>query len=424
MVRLILLFAAFGLVIGCSSSAPSPDKKDQPRAVIPPPSAVPMADRQEAAQGDAGFAVDLYGQLRGTPGNLIFSPASISTALAMTWAGARGTTADEMKKVLHVSLDPAKLHAVNHKRLYDWNGGDGTERSYELSVANSLWGQKDEPWNPEFVKLMEARYAAGLRQVDFKGATEEARSMVNKWVDGWTRGKISELVEPGAFTPDTRLALVNAIYFKGDWDHKFDKDNTKDAPFYTDGKEVKTPLMFQTHVFPYQQFRDALVVELPYKDKALSMIVVLPHARDGLAEVEKTLTPVLLADWVKRLDSQKLHVYLPRFKFNMDMQLAETLKALGMASAFDRYRADFSGMNSKTELMIDRVVHKATVETNEEGSEAAAATYAVMVPKSAPGMSGGEIIPTFRADHPFLFLIRDNKTGDILFLGRVSDPSK
>lgn len=421
MVRSLLLLVSITFLHGCSKTPPT-DKKDDP-ANIPVPPEVAVADRKRAAQDDAAFAVDLYAQLRKTEGNLIFSPASISMALAMTEAGAGGQTSAEMKKALHLTVDDDRRHAVSHSRLYHWNGVGNPDRPFELSVANSLWGQKGEPWTADFIKLMNERYAAGLRQVDFVGATEESRKSINGWVDHWTRGKIADIIPPGILTNQTRMVLANAVYFKGKWQEEFPKRATRDQDFLTGGKTIKVPMMFQQDRFRYGNHVDVQVLELPYKGDKLSMVVILPVKRDGLADVEGTLTPALLENWLTALHREEVKVWLPRFKFESALDLPTTLQALGMKSAFDPQSADFSRMNTKTELYISNVLHKAMIETNEEGSEAAAATVVVMEVKSE-AKERPPAIPVFRADHPFLFVIRENQTGDILFLGRVSDPSK
>jgi serpin B len=251
MKRFILISLTATLMFGCKGN--SPDKPHE-RPTISPPPAVPEADLRTTAEGDAAFAVDLQRRLRVTNGNLIYSPASISMALAMTYAGAAGETADEMKKVMHFTLPAEKLHAVNHKRLYDWNGADGAERPYELSVANSLWGQKDESWKKEFLDLLNTHYGSGFHQVDFVNAAEAARNDVNKWVADWTHDKIPEVVPPGVFTSDTRLALANAVYFKGTWAHPFDETWTKEADFFLgDGTKAKASMMYQSRHFNYAE---------------------------------------------------------------------------------------------------------------------------------------------------------------------------
>jgi serpin B len=419
-----LWIVALILVVGCSkNSGPTPPELKPP--IIAPPPPVPAADLGAAAVGDTAFAVDLYGRLRAGNDNLIFSPASVSSALAMTYAGAAGRTTEEMKAVLHFTLDPDKLHAVNHKRLYIWNGGDGAQRSYELVVANSLWGQKDENWKPEFLAVLNDRYAAGLRQVDFVNGAEGARQAINHWVEQWTKGKITDLIPTGILTPNTRLVLADAIYFKGDWERKFDADATHPVPFHVSGGQtVRVSTMHQTNYFRYGEPEGVQVLELPYAGRDLSMIVLLPRKRDGLGALEATLTSGRISQLTESLGLEKVIVYLPKFKFDRSLDLEKPLAALGMKTAFDPNSADFSGMNGKRDLFISNVVHKATIEVNEKGSEASAATAVVGVKKSVAEPKETRQAPVFLADHPFLFLIQDNLTGTLLFMGRVVDPSK
>jgi serpin B len=367
-----VILATLALALaGCGRSTPPPDPGP------PPP---PWSDDMQAvADGSNRFALDLYGKLRGEPGNLFLSPYSVHAALAMTADGANGPTRDEMVKVLHLPPDPAKALAAGDLGRYYAAGGTG----YELSVANALWGQKGFPWRPEFLTRQRDRFG-----------------------------------KEGVIKSNTTMVLTNAIYFKGQWAEQFDKKQTRDAPFrLADGKTVTVPLMHRSSTYRYGWFDGVQVVELPYKGGDLSMVVVLPEKPDGLPAVEKQLTADQLAKWLAGLRKiEHFDVSLPRFKITWGSALLnEQLKALGMAAAFDGARADFTGMATAPPGWIDAVVHKAFVDVNEEGTEAAAAT-AVDIASSDPG--------EFRADRPFLFLIRDVKRGTILFLGRLTDPSK
>ena len=380
--------------------------------------ASPQADRDATVAGDTAFAFDLYGQLKSKDGNLFVSPYSISSALAMTYAGAKGNTADEMAKTMHFTMSQDKLHPAYADRLKALNGD--TKRAYLLSVANALWGQQGYPWRDEFLALAKANYDAGLNPIDFR-ATEAARKTINEWVEKQTQEKIKELLQPGVLTPATRMVLTNAIYFKGNWVKQFDPKRTYTGQFWADAKTpVKAPLMNQSGEFNFFVSPELKMVELPYSGKDLSMLVLLPAKRDGVAELEKQLTPAKLADWSKQLKpTRELPVTLPKFKFTSEFKLNDQLIALGMKDAFDIHKADFSGMTASAEgLYIDAVIHKAFVDVNEEGTEAAAATAVVMAPR------GIRQTPTFVADHPFVFVIRDNKSGAVLFMGRVTDPTK
>jgi serpin B len=374
-------------------------------------------DVQAVVQGNTEFALALYRQLRSQEGNLFFSPYSISTALAMTYAGARGDTADEMAKALDFSLDQDRLHPAFAKLLADLNG-DPKKRGYELSVANALWGQKNFGFLPDFLNLTRNNYGAGLQQVDFMGATEAARQTINAWVEKETRDKIKELLKPGVLTGDTRLVLTNAIYFKGLWANQFKKKITQVEEFHTaPGASVKAPLMRLTEHFKYLDGGDFQALEMPYQGKDLSMVVLLPKKVDGLAGLEDKLTKENLTNWLARLGKREVRVALPRFKMTKEFSLKDALQALGMRQAFVPGGADFTGMSgSGRKLFISAVVHKAFVDVNEEGTEAAAATGVVV------GLTSARIIPDFRADHPFVFVIRDTRSGSVLFMGRVTNP--
>ena len=385
-----------------------------PLAGGPAPAAEPPRGAQ--VSGNTHFACELYAKLREQEGNLFFSPYSISSALAMTYAGARGNTAAEMKKSLRFIVADGDLHPAFASLTKALNEG-GKGGSYELAVANALWGQKDYAFLPDFLALNRKHYGAGLELVDFAGATEKARGTINAWVERQTREKIKDLLKPGILTPLTRLVLTNAIYFKGDWAKQFKKEATREAPFQvTPGKSVKVPTMNQTEKFGYMETPDLQALSLPYEGEALSMVVFLPKKADGLAAFEKSLTAENLAKWLPRLRTRRVAVSLPRFKVTAEFGLKPTLEAMGMKDAFTM-AADFSGMEPKKELYISAIVHKAFVDVNEEGTEAAAATAVVMTLKSAPARP-----LVFKADHPFVFVIREDKTGSVLFMGRVANP--
>jgi serpin B len=374
-------------------------------------------DVATVARGNNEFACNLYKELRGREGNLFLSPSSISTALAMTYAGAGGETAEQMEDVLHFSLLPEDVHQAFATLVAMTQSGKG----HELTLANRLWAQKDYAFQPEFLDLTADRYGAGLEQVDFQSKTEESRLAINDWVKQQTEGKIEDLLPEGVLDSMTRLVLTNAIYFKGKWKDQFHEKATKDAPFHVSAnKAVDVPLMQQKDDYRYAATDQVQVLELPYEGDDLSMIVVLPKEAEGLAAVEGALSVDALEEWLVALASQEVNVFLPRFKTTAEFQLADTLRAMGMPLAFSD-QADFSGMSSVESLMLTEVIHKAFVDVNEEGTEAAAATGGVFGPTSAP-LEQEPIV--FRADHPFLFMIRDNRTGSILFLGRYVGPQQ
>jgi serine protease inhibitor len=381
------------------------------------PPDVPAADKAQAAKDNNAFALDLYGQLREHDGNLFFSPESISTALAMTYAGARGPTAEQMASTLHFSLGQERLHPAMAALLHDLYAERET-KGYQLHTANALWGQKGIPFLPEFLRLVKDNYGAGLNEVDFRNATEQARQTINAWVEKQTNDKIKDLIAKRVLRPDTELVLTNAIYFKGDWASPFKKERTHDAPFQISADEkVSVPLMEQTARFPYLDADTFQALELPYAGNDLSMAVLLPKKADGLAALEQRLTEANVRDWLAKLRPNEVRVALPRFKVESEFDLARTLQAMGMRQAFTP-GAEFSGMDGRRDLFISAVLHKAYADVNEEGTEAAAAT-AVLMSRAA-----ARINPVFRADHPFVFLIRDTRSGSILFLGRVVNPSK
>jgi len=381
-------------------------------------------------QGNNEFALALFARLRENQGNLFFSPYSISTALAMTYAGARGDTETQMAKVLHfptlagekVPPEPVMQEGQFHsafgevvKALNDRAKKGG----YELAVANALWGQKGYKLLDDFLRLIETEYGGRLTGVDFVTATESARQTINAWVEKKTRDKIKELLKPGVLDTMTRLVLTNAIYFKGNWQRQFQKDKTRESRFTVlSGEKVDAPMMNQTGEFRYMEAEGFQAIELPYVDNELSMIILLPKQTDGLPEFEKTLKLEDFSRWLDRLHRREVIVSVPKFKMTSQFSLASVLISMGMADAFSAPVADFSGITGSRDLFISAVIHKAYVDVNEEGTEAAAATGVTMRLTSA----GPSQTPVFRADHPFLFLIRDNHSGSILFIGRLTNP--
>jgi len=386
------------------------------------------SDQAEAVKGNNAFAVELYGQLKGQPGNLFFSPESISTALAMTYAGARGDTAAEMAKTLHFTLPPEKLHPAMGALLRDRNAAhDG----YALREADALWAQQGYIFLDDFLKLTKDNYGAGFNTVDFKGATEVARQTINQWVERQTENKIKDLIVPGMLKPDTQLVLTNAIYFKGDWETQFKKEETKDEDFHVSATQtVTTPLMHRRDSsFQYMYGDTFQALEIPYKNNALSMIVFLPNDISGLPVFEQSLTAANMEQWLRQLrEFSTVTVTIPKFRMTQELELADTLARMGILRAFDFRAADFSGMigngqQGKDRLYASQVIHKAYVDVNEEGTEAAAASARTTPSMIVIAGSKPPPPPIFRADHPFLFLIRQNRSGSILFMGRVSEPS-
>ncbi len=429
-----------------------------------------------AAALENSFALDLYRRLAsdGGGGNLVCSPYPIYVALAMTAEGARGQTADEMGRVLHLPASlrrggrdaaarPWALDSL-HAGLGDWAGAIGRQDAgrYDLNVANALWGDKGRPFAPRYVKTISRYYGTGgLRSVDFRGDAEGARTRINSWTSDQTAGRIRDLLPPGSVERTTRLVLTSAIYFKGQWAEAFDKARTKEEPFrLAGGRTASVPLMrrelegaeygafdadgrfFATppttaggagsHAGTpalYPRPGGFQVVELPYRGGDVSMVVLLPGSPGGLGSIERLLTPDHLSGWLDQLESRRVDVQLPRFHLEQARPLDLALQAMGMKRAFVEpiggRGADFTGMtgssNPADALFVGGVLHQALVEVNEQGTEAAAATGVVMrVLAAAPGAR--PFVPTFRADRPFLFLIRDVRSGGILFLGRFARP--
>ncbi|MHC4552783.1 MAG: serpin family protein [Planctomycetota bacterium] len=373
--------------------------------------------KKDIVPGNTEFAFDLYQRLKEEDGNLFFSPYSISTALAMTYAGARGQTEKQMGETLHFGLGQEKLHTY-YKHLINQLNEQGRKKDYQLSIANALWLQKDYYFSQHFIRQTANCYRAGLENVDFVNETEKSRQQINQWVEKRTEEKIKDLIPQGTLNALTRLVLTNAIYFKGDWAMQFDTKWTKEAPFYVSPeKPVTAPLMFQKDKFKYGENEGTQFLELGYKGDDLSMLVLLPKKGKTLAGLEKQLNAENLAAWQTKMFKKEVMVYLPRFKMTSQFGLSDTLKKMGMVDAFGD--ADFSGMDGTKMLYISAIMHKAFVEVNEEGTEAAAATAVVVGLRSMPTPP-----PVFRADRPFVFVIKDNNSGSILFVGRVTDPTK
>lgn len=406
MCRISLIGLLAGLVMSLATETAADEKSS--------------ADVKTLARGNTAFAADLFGQVRTKSGNLFCSPLSISAALAMTSAGAKGETLTEITKVLHLPESQEATHA-GFAALMEQLTPSAGQAKYELHIANALWAQQGFPFRPEFLGLTEKQYKAGLRNVDFRRAADAVKT-INRWIEEQTKDKIKDLLSPSDVSSDTRLVLTNAIYFKGKWKKPFDKKATRDEEFYlSGGSTAKAPLMHQSGNYRHFSGDGLQAVALPYDGGNLEMLVLLPAEKDGLAKVEGGLTAEKLDGWVKAMRPRNGDVAVPRFKFTAKFELSDALQALGMKRAFTG-DADFSGMSTADRLAIDKVIHQAFIDVNEEGSEAAAAT-AVTVKREAARPRPEERF-TFRADHPFLFAIRDAKTESLLFLGRVTDPTK
>jgi len=414
--RTILIHSALllaCLVLSLQTLSAADDKPTTAERVEPNPDLVAVV------AGNNAFALDMYSQLAAEEnGNLFFSPGSLSTALAMTYAGAGGATESQMAQVLEFSLPQEKLHPAFAQWVNRLNRQD-SKSGYRLNMANRLWGQQGFGFLPSFLDVTRENYGAELAQVDFSTNPENARHRINSWIGEQTQGKIAELIPSGVLNTTTRLVLTNAIYFKGDWSTRFEKRLTKQAPFHISADEtIKVPLMFQKGKFAYRQFNGVQALELPYGNKDLAMLILLPDRGHELSALEQKLTAEKLADWIPRLRQREVRVRLPKFKLTAQFRLKDTLASMGMTDAFGS-QADFSGINGRHDLLLSAVIHQAFVEVNEEGTEAAAASGGAVQLKGVFPEP-----PLFRADHPFLFLIRDRRTGSILFLGRVLNPKQ
>jgi serpin B len=378
------------------------------------------AEEASVSQSVDGFALDLYAQLQSTTGgNLFASPFSIATALAMTYAGAGGDTAQQMASVLHLGSDPSSVEGDFGALLNDLNSA-GQSGGYVLSVANALWAQQGLDILPEFLNVIQSDFGGGLNQADFLDDAEAARQTINDWVAQQTQGKITDLFPPDTITDMTRLVLANAMYFKGNWASPFDPNLTSDAPFtLASGSQVTASTMHQTADFRYMERDGFQVLELPYANGRLAMDILLP-TQSGLSALGSNQIPADITSWLGGLRTANVQVSLPKFTMTTQFNMIPPLKALGMTDAFAPGIADFSGITDSLRLYINAVVHKAFISVDETGTEATAATgvgastSCVLFDPNPPVV--------FNADHPFLYLIRDTQSGAVLFMGQVENP--
>ena len=376
-------------------------------------------DLKALVQGNNTFALDLYRELSNGQGNLFFSPFSISQALAMTLAGARGETERQMTNTLHYELPQSTLHpsfnALDRELASRGQGLQVEENQFfELNIANAIWGQQGYEFLPDFLDVLAENYGAGLRPADFVGAPEESRARINDWVSEETQDKIRDLLPFGAVDSNTRLVLTNAIYFNASWQWPFDKRLTRELPFHlTGGSVVEVPMMTETSrdFYGYVKGEGYQAVDVPYSSGEMSMTILLPD-EGTFGEFEDSLSAQALERIFEDIEIRHIALTMPLFELESEFSLDKTLAEMGMPEAFGA-GADFSGMTGTRGLWISKVVHKAFVSVDEEGTEAAAAT-AVVVQESGPTQ--------VTVDRPFIFLIRDRATGAVLFLGRVMNP--
>jgi len=423
------------LVLACTFFAGCIASDDDP-ATIPTPTQTPAAtpvvtpapseSTDAVAEANTKFAYDLYHTLKSdeqyADENIFFSPYSISTALALTYEGAKGTTADEIRSVFHFPENDAVRQNGYRDLISDLNSPDA---AYSLNTANALWAEKTYKFLPAYTKTAEQSYAAEVRNMDFLTAPDASRQTINQWVESQTKDRIQNILPEGAISPLTRLVITNAIYFKGTWALEFDKNETHSAEFRNErGASVTADMMYRNDKnarYGYAETDGMQLLRMPYKHesgKALSMLVLLP--KDGkITTAETALGTKGLDDAVASMQTKQVEVSFPKFTLETTYSLSNTLRDMGMSTAFGS-GADLSGMDGTHNLFISSVTHKAFVDVNEEGTEAAAATA---VGVSLSSMPVEEIVPVFRADHPFVFQITDDETGMLLFMGRVADPT-
>lgn len=369
----------------------------------------------DAAHSVNEFAVDLYRELAAGDGNLFFSPTSISTALAMTWAGTAGGTAEEAAVVLHLGSDRQQVLADYSQLLAGLAGNDTT---FTLNVANRLWGQTGLPFHSSYLTEIQKHFGGGFESSDFRVDPEKERLAINHWVAKQTADKIQDLLPAGTIDRNTRLVLTNAVYFLGNWLFPFPYDRTSDEEFHlADGSTMTVPTMKLKKHLPYFSNVDLAMVALPYVGDDLEFLVVLPNGNSSLPEIEASLTADGLKEDMETMTRHEVDVWLPRLDLSQAFNLNSALKRLGLRRAFIEDQADFSGMTDQKGLFISSVVHKSFLKVDEQGTEAAAATGVTIGLTSMPMPQ-----TMFVADHPFLFLIRQKDTGVILFMGRLEDP--
>jgi serpin B len=417
---ILVLVAMMGLgALACSqppAASASVVQSDKPRVTSP---AASQSDLAELVDGNTAFSFDLYRVLQGEDGNLLYSPYSISQALAMTYAGARGDTETKMAAALDFTLGQDRLHpAFNSLDLTLASRGQGAagkdDEGFRLHIVNAIWGQTGFKFLSDYLDLLAENYGAGLRLLDFADQPDPSRVTINDWVAEQTEQRIKDLIPPGSIDAMTRLVLTNAIYFNAAWENPFDEDATSNADFYLlDGGKVSVPMMHQTKSLGYTAGDGYLAVELPYDGHELSMVVIMP---DDLASFEASLSGEQAAGIVDSLRYQQVSLAMPKFEYDYRLGLKDALNKLGMGIAFTQ-DADFSGMDGKKDLYIQDALHKAFISVDEAGTEAAAATAVIVGLTAAPAQPVAVTL-----DHPFIYFIRDIETGSVLFVGRVVNP--
>lgn len=383
------------------------------------------AQLDELVTGNTEFGLRLLREVRKTnTGNVIYSPHSVSIALAMTYAGARTSTETEIASALNFSLPQVELHPAFNaldlalsSRGANAQGADGAP--FRLRISNAMWLQDGADFEIDYLDTLALNYGAGVNMMDYSADPEAARVEINTWVEDQTEDKIKDLIPPGAITGDTMAVLTNAIYFNASWLDQFDPAATADGPFAAPTGSVTTPMMKQMNSYGYVAQTGFEAIELPYDGEEVSMVILLPDASSDIATLEASLDAAKLQAAFDGLETKMVDLSMPKFKFESPVGLKQILVDLGMPSAFDSVASDFSGISQTINLFISDVLHKAFVDVNEKGTEAAAATAVIIVTDSVPSAD-----VSVDVDRPFLFLIRDRQTDAIIFIGRVVDPTK
>ena len=417
----LLMVSIMGFAL-CGIAAPAEVRAAMARLRRDASPEVSAEDIEALVAGNNAFAFGLYHQMKRMEGNLIFSPYSISQALAMAYAGARGETASEMAESLHFGLPQSRLHmAMNalDRELESRGAGILSNRGdkFKLHIANAMWGQRGHKFLPEFLDMLAENYGAGLRLADFDTSPEKAREAINRWVEGETKGTIREIVPPGGIDPLTKLSLANAIYFEAKWLHEFDVKDTRKEPFYLlDGSSVSVPMMSQTRSFRYGEGEGYGMVELPYVGEEFAMIVILP-GKGNYEGLESELDGERWSEMAAQMEEIEVVLSLPKFEVDSALDLRAPLSEMGMPSTFIPQAADFSGMDGTRDLFIGQIAHKAWISVDEVRTKATAATVYFTIVSAIPRTQ-----VVFRVDRPFLYLILHRPTGSILFMGRVMNP--
>jgi serpin B len=419
LLSVLLLYALLLAACGASSSA-NVAQSGLKRITSPN---VASEDSQALVAGNNAFALDIYQTLSAQDGNLILSPFSMSLALAMTYTGARGETESQMADTLHFDLPQGQLHpafnALDQDLASRGEAKSDEQEPLQLNIANAVWAEQTYPFLQDFLDLIASNYGAGIRLADFINQYESVRKEINDWVYDQTQEKIKDLLPQGVLSADTRMVLVNAIYFKADWLSQFDANDTYDLPFHLlDGTDITVKMMNQGTSMPYYQGDGYQAVELPYAGDTAAMDIFVPD-EGNFEAFESSLNSDLFNESINGLKPASMMLSLPKFTFESQFNLSDTLKSMGVVDAFDPDQADFSGMTAQNDLFISNVIHKAFVAVDEEGTEAAAATAVIMDTTSAPMFE-----VTLTIDRPFIFIIRDKLSGQILFVGRVLNPAQ